>query len=202
MFLQIKLSIKRKETIMSENEPVKQVIFTSKGGRIEREFSIAELIKIEELRKELIPNSALDSAFENNSFTFMPSYKGEPYYKITQIDNLPGENFREHPKNHKIKVSDYGRIKYNDETIKKQNIKKSDYTLSVSEGPVHRLVAETWQECPFKDSTGWVVHHLTNNGLDNRPSNLVWVKEDVHCEIHPELRNFKKKKSSKKINEI
>lgn len=49
--------------------------------------------------------------------------------------------------------------------------------------PVYRLVAETWLECPFEDSLNWQVHHISNDGYDNTPDNLIWIKKDSHMVI-------------------
>ena len=49
---------------------------------------------------------------------------------------------------------------------------------------VYRIVAETWCECPVKRTTpDWSVHHINNNGFDNRPDNLIWVNNKEHSYI-------------------
>jgi hypothetical protein len=47
---------------------------------------------------------------------------------------------------------------------------------------VYRFVAETWSEGP-NDTLDWEVHHITNNGYDNRPENLIWIKSRLHKQI-------------------
>ena len=49
--------------------------------------------------------------------------------------------------------------------------------------PVYRFIAETWCLCPSNNSTGWQVHHISNDGYDNTPGNLIWLKSDIHKEI-------------------
>ena len=37
------------------------------------------------------------------------------------------------------------------------------------------------------------VHHINNNGMDNSVNNLIWVTKEQHEEIHPFLKNMRKK---------
>ncbi len=55
---------------------------------------------------------------------------------------------------------------------------------------VYRLVAEAWCEKPSPAYTD--VHHIANNGTDNRAENLLWVTKEQHAEIHPWLKNLKR----------
>jgi hypothetical protein len=133
-------------------------------------------------------------------------------YKIKCDNDLPGEIFRKYPKNinhatlefreylnsfdgvhnfSPIEVSNYGRIRC--QNIYHQYEDKPGWlyvhiTHKVKY-PVYRLVAETWLECPFEDSLNWQVHHISNDGYDNSPSNLVWIKNDFHKSI-PTRRNI------------
>ncbi|WP_187152286.1 HNH endonuclease [Treponema endosymbiont of Eucomonympha sp.] len=55
---------------------------------------------------------------------------------------------------------------------------------------MYRLVAEAWCEKPSPAYTD--VHHIANNGTDNRAENLLWVTKEQHAEIHPWLKNLKR----------
>ncbi len=58
----------------------------------------------------------------------------------------------------------------------------------ITEDFIYQLVAEVWLE---KDEDGqsnyagkWDVHHISNNGYDNRPKNLIYLKRGAHCMVH------------------
>ena len=34
------------------------------------------------------------------------------------------------------------------------------------------------------EGDGSVIHHIDNNGYDNRPENLIWLTEEEHNQIH------------------
>jgi len=143
------------------------------------------------------------------------SYNDLLVYKIYDNENLPGEIFRlyadgnystydfrgkfwntNEAKKYKIEVSNLGRIKVNG-VIKKQYQRKYGY-LFVNITPdisyeVYRLVAETWLDCPVENtqnSTGiiWTIHHITDNGFDNRPSNLLWMTDEDHQQLGGKTR--------------
>jgi hypothetical protein len=44
------------------------------------------------------------------------------------------------------------------------------------------MVAKVWLGHQVGD--GFAVHHITNNGYDNRVENLILVKPDAHDRIH------------------
>jgi hypothetical protein len=96
---------------------------------------------------------------------------------------LHGEVFRLYPNTARIQyeVSNYGRIRLNGEILEQKEEKKG--YLKVKSDYVYRWVAETWCNPPA-NTKGWQVHHITNNGYDNRPANLIWVTEEMHQKIH------------------
>jgi hypothetical protein len=122
-------------------------------------------------------------------------------YKITTNKELPGEMFRKYPKNinfayikfrpflesdeskkYSIEVSNYGRIKINN-IIEKQIEEKEGWFYIKTKGiyyPVWRFVAEVWCEFPYNDTRGWQVHHISNDGNNNTPENLIWIKNTSH----------------------
>ncbi|MDR0718105.1 MAG: hypothetical protein LBF78_00600 [Treponema sp.] len=122
-------------------------------------------------------------------------------HKITTNKRLPGEIFRRYPKNinfayiefrsflesnkfreYNIGVSNYGRIKIND-IIEKQIEEKEGWFYIKTKDihyPVWRFVAEVWCEFPYNDACGWQVHHISNDGNNNTPENLIWIKDTSH----------------------
>ena len=47
---------------------------------------------------------------------------------------------------------------------------------------VYRMVADAW--LVNKNEKRTIVHHITNDGYDNRPENLIFVSSDEHNQIH------------------
>jgi hypothetical protein len=145
------------------------------------------------------------------------SYHGIPIYGIQNNEPLPGEIFRpyndftksradireflrsEESKDYRIEASNLGRIKINGE-IRKQYQETYGY-LYIRITPkkryhVYRIVAETWLKCPVEDTLNdidgkcWVVHHISDNGFDNRPNNLLWMCKTDHGKIsHKTIRD-------------
>jgi len=122
-----------------------------------------------------------------------------PFFANMDTNLLPNEMFKPHPK-FPIEASNYGRIRFNGKIILQNPdpAKTSPYGYLWVEIPnvskyqlVYRLVAETWCERPDTENYN-TVHHISNNGTDNRPENLLWVTTEQHTEIHPWLKNFNK----------
>jgi len=120
-------------------------------------------------------------------------------HKIKTNNELPGEVFREYNKDkilayidltkyldeNIIKVSNYGRIKINDE-IEEPIEEGEGWFYIKTKGinyPLYRFVAEVWCYFPYEISTGWEVHHISNDGKDNTPENLLWIKSNPHKSI-------------------
>ena len=139
------------------------------------------------------------------------SYNDLLVYKIYDNENLPGEIFRiynnskrskaafraafwdtEESKNVKIEVSNLGRVKINGQ-MKKQYQKQYGY--------LYVNVTPDISYCPVEDTLEisghlwYVVHHITDNGFDNRPSNLIWCTNDIHITL-----KHKANESNSKIN--
>jgi hypothetical protein len=151
-----------------------------------KEIKMAEIIQhtinytLDELKKMVKPSS----------YEYVNVYNGIPVHKIMEIEPLPGEVFRKYPKNEIIEVSNLGRIKIENRIVEQWDDDSNGRGwLYVKIGKiidypryVYRFVAETWCQCP-DDLLGWQVHHITNNGYDNRPENLIWIKENLHKQI-------------------
>ena len=119
-------------------------------------------------------------------YEYVNFYNDKPIHQITEILLLPGEKFRKYPDNEKIEVSNFGRIKIDNKIIKQHEDHKEgpDYlyikgNVLDEEIFVYRYVAKTWCLRP-KNSKGWHVHHISNNGYDNRPDNLIWIDSSSH----------------------
>ena len=148
-----------------------------------------------------IVNSALTGKGSN-------SCNGIPIYEIYNNETLPGEIFREYPNNDKhalesfrsfitsgeiskyrIEISNFGRVKIDDRVQRQYQEDYGYLKVRINEKHsylVYRFVAETWCNCPAEDTLGkWQVHHIDNNGFDNRPYNLIWVTNEEHKTIDP-----------------
>ena len=113
------------------------------------------------------------------------------------VEPMEGELFKKHPEID-VLVSNYGRILSMDESeiyeqFPDENPTQYDYLHVRVPGKrpftvlVYRLVAETW--CPRPDKNLYTeVHHISNNGFDNREQNLMWVTKSQHAMIHPWLK--------------
>ena len=127
-------------------------------------------------------------------------------HKNQSIELLDGEIFKKHPERD-VEVSNLGRVKQGDCILEQYDPKNNGYLFvdiksmekTISE-KVYRLVAETWLERPDnnemqkfqKNEYFNTVHHISNNGYDNRIENLMWVTEWQHAMIHPwmDINNF------------
>jgi hypothetical protein len=122
-----------------------------------------------------------------------------PIHKNQSTELLEGEAFKKHNKRN-VEVSNLGRVKYGDCILEQYDPQNNGYLFvdiktekKTTPVKVYRLVAETWLEIPdlkglpkvhkcFRYNT---VHHISNNGYDNRIENLMWVTEWQHAMIHP-----------------
>ena len=57
---------------------------------------------------------------------------------------------------------------------------------------VYKIIANLWCIKPGHDEDEkgiiWDMHHISNNGFDNRPSNLIWLTRCEHKLIHPWMK--------------
>jgi len=123
-----------------------------------------------------------------------------PIHKNQSTELLEGEIFKKHPEKD-VEVSNLGRVKHGGCILEQYDPKNNGYLFvdikckeeTISE-KVYRLVAETWLEKPalkdhpLKDDKSYcynTVHHISNNGYDNRIENLMWMTEWQHAMIHP-----------------
>jgi hypothetical protein len=126
-------------------------------------------------------------------------FNGIPIHENKDTALLEGEEFKYHP-NGILLVSNLGRIKQNDSILEQfdpehDNVWKSGYLFVYVDGKkelVYKLVAETWLKKPIniinpaENAYNYnTIHHITNNGYDNRIENLLRVTSWQHAMIHP-----------------
>ncbi|MBQ4130508.1 MAG: HNH endonuclease [Alphaproteobacteria bacterium] len=156
-------------------------------------MSEAEII---ELQKLLVSTQSINDGYKG--------YDDKMWVvNITKPKKLDGENWKPHPIYSGVEISDLGRVKIDGEIKKLTEVtrsraenlpitaeilkKRSDigYVGVKVNGEwklVYELVAETFLG---KRPEGTVIHHKTNDGYDNRPSNLMYVPSDDHLpKIH------------------
>jgi len=121
---------------------------------------------------------------------------GIPVFMNIETTLFQGEEFKKHPDPLvPFEVSNYGRVRAGDTIL----LQYPDINLDQEKDPygylkiwygktwykdyVYRLVAETWLENPNHELYN-TVHHISNNGMDNRKENLMWVTKAQHAQIH------------------
>ena len=113
---------------------------------------------------------------------------GWPIHLVLDPKELNGEVFRKDPENEMIECSNLGRVRYNNEILE-QSIKGKDYLEVQIPGDkyptlVYHIVYRTWCNNIDRDeNVSYEIHHISNNGFDNRPSNLVLLSRDEHKKI-------------------
>jgi len=140
-------------------------------------------LSVEELKAKILPKPKVFIPFTVNEIpVFMNMDKGLI---------APDEVFKPH-KELPIEASNYGRIRHEGNILlqRPDENKTPHYGYLWVEIPnkskyqlVYRLVAEVWCERPDAEIYN-TVHHISNNGTDNRPQNLLWVTEEQHAKIH------------------
>lgn len=167
---------------------LKQIIVTQNDVKIVMEYTLKEL------KERLLGTLVINGRYESGII---------PYFK-KEAENLSGEIWKTHSGT-KLQVSNFGRVKKDGAILSQKDTGKNkgylylkDWKkLGIDFSGIHfkkinwtyQLVAETWLEKDPEqeklDETGhWEVHHITNDGYDNRPENLIWVKKKLHDKIH------------------
>ena len=101
---------------------------------------------------------------------------------VTNVwDNV--DSMKEH--RYHFECSNFGRIRVDGDVFKPIEEKPGWLYIHFDDQkyPVYRFITETRCLCPSMDSTGWEVHHISNDGYDNTPGNLIWLKNDAHKKI-------------------
>lgn len=155
-------------------------------------MSEAEII---ELQKLLVSTQSINDGYKG--------YDDKMWVvNITKPKKLDGENWKPHPTYSGVEISDFGRVKIDGkiekltevtrsraenlpitaEILKRSDIGYVGVRVNGEWKLVYELVAETFLG---KRPEGTVIHYKTNDGYDNRPSNLMYVPSDDHLpKIH------------------
>lgn len=129
-------------------------------------------------------------------------YQDTPIHLVMTPEELPGEVFKKglvsvgqnaNKVVFEIEGSNFGRVRSHGKILEQNDPKNADYLMVTIEdedtsAPVHRVIATLWCKSPEGiDVSTLQVHHITNNGFDNRPCNLLWVSQIEHSKIEAGL---------------
>lgn len=150
-----------------------------------KEFTLSEL------NSSIIPTSKINKKYTKIKDINITSKEYIENLKENYNVDLKQEKWRKHPE-FDIEVSNFGRVKllnsqsyfdFVDEEmlkglLKLKNAKKYGY--------VWVLVAETWLIKPQNYCINCIydVHHLSNDGYDNRVENLIYLTKCQHSKIN------------------
>ena len=157
--------------------------------------------EIIELSKKIEENDKINSYYEIEDYT---NINPEYLYKIQRekFNYNYEEKWENYPHQEEIKVSNYGRIKYNgkllwysDKGFNKGYLYLRDWKTIQDElkfrfedDYIYQMVAKTWLPQPEKCMKCSIcpleIHHKTNNGYDNSIKNLVYLTKCEHNEVH------------------
>lgn len=143
---------------------------------------------INELNKLIIPTSKINQKYESG-------YQA-PFMKDLNTE-IKEELFRAYPKDERIEVSNFGRIRIFGEVQEQEDVYKfagmlylKNWKEIIIKGVplylpyVYNYVAKTWLEPHNNDNNIWDIHHLSNDGYDNSPQNLIWITRNQHKRIN------------------
>lgn len=173
---------------------IPQVIFTDETS----DHTVSRTFTIKELQMQLVQARLINEVYTNCNPDKIPWQKTDNYANIK-------EQWRPcHGDYDKYEASDCGRIRLKgtpdgileQHEKKYPNIKINDLLQILKDTPdnaevgylyvnidekavdVHKLVADAWLKCD--DDKHYQVHHISNDGYDNSPWNLIYLKEEEH----------------------
>ena len=165
--------------------------------------------KLSELIAELKKPSADAEIRKNESKSFdtkTPKFDNEEWKLYWSSENKNISRWTDKYKKIKIiEVSNFGRVRftYIDGKIEiKQQIEYYDLKTGylclegnyndLPDKFIYQMIANTWliKDGNQEDTLGeWHVHHILNNGYDNRPENLIWIRKTLHFDkVHTPAR--------------
>jgi hypothetical protein len=134
----------------------------------------------------------LKTKLEKKPYKPFLKYGDEYYHEYKGLQLINNEIFCEYPMFLELKVSNMGRVMFKNEILpqKKESEEKYDYLSVTVPGYsnfiyVYKLVAETFllKDNPDREKYK-IIHHISNNGFDNRVINLLYVTKEQHDKIH------------------
>jgi hypothetical protein len=148
---------------------------------------------IEELSDRVLRNAVINARYE----------KITPFFKETDETLLSGESWKPYSgkyshsfKDKNVAISNLGSVRIDGqiaEQIDTAPLRGELYLKNYAENmKIWTLVAETWltqdpdqEKACFEGENAniWDIHHITNDGYDNRPENLIWLKRALHHKI-------------------
>jgi hypothetical protein len=166
-----------------------EVVLCGKPIKIE-DIPFQTEYSLEELKKKLRTGK------ENKFLNYNTRINKYNFENINNLCRIFGQNINE------LTISNFGQIRYKNKLLEQSLVKDGrhkgfmggiyDSYLEINFERfhldnwiflVHRLVAEYWckniDPCVFN-----IVHHLNNDGFDNRVDNLIWVTNEQHNLIH------------------
>ncbi|MDD3012389.1 MAG: hypothetical protein PHC34_01635 [Candidatus Gastranaerophilales bacterium] len=182
---------------------------------IVEKYSLIDLIgkvksqdEIDKKRK----NQTISYYFEDIKTPLLPGEQWLPYWS-SENKNTSGwiEKYKEVKS---IDASNLGRVRFfnleNEKQIKPQieyYTQRKGYLClegkytQLPNDLVYQIIANVWLEeyqeskpdglnRRDEDKCPWAVHHISNDGYDNRPENLIWLKWCDHACVHPFMINF------------
>jgi hypothetical protein len=130
---------------------------------------------------------------EANKYVPFLKEKGIFYHEYKGSNLLSDEKFCDFPDFSEIKVSNLGRVMYKGEILTQEPESERNYDYLWVKVPdykwikVYELVAKTFLLKSNPEPQKYrIIHHISNNGFDNRVVNLLYVT----CEQHTDLHNF------------
>ncbi len=153
--------------------------------------------EIQEYRLKIKTTREINSRYENLSKEELA--KVSPSFNLIRED-LEGERWEKYRDNQKLEVSNLGRVRYSDtkEILEQVDIAKlkgylylKDYKeiqkrlkFKFQDEYVFQMVAKTFKTKPQDSDAIWDIHHIDNDGYNNREENLKYVSRDDHNKIH------------------
>jgi len=151
-----------------------------------------KVYSIENLQKELKPIKKYP--FQDTTTDKLNNERWESYKNLEMIKGQYNQNHyigKEYHNIESLDVSNLGRVRvtYINNNLKEILHQSDDIEIGYLRlpkfpgfGNVYRLVAETWLK--KDDDKRNIVHHIDNDGYNNRVKNLIWVTAKEHAKIH------------------
>lgn len=185
---------------MTQDRKIYQTIYTDESDEKPKQIEWT----IEELRDRVINSESINSYYLKDKATHWKELFED---KLPSQQDLDGEKWRvvlsDEPSVTGVRASNKGRIKINEKIVETYHEERIQGDLSpvlledkktrnkvgrlVPDGLnvcVYNLVAAAWLKGYIYGTTKGHIHHITNDGYDNRPENLILVSDDEHSQIH------------------